>query len=83
MSKHVAPHRWADALAGEVSPAERAEMEAHAASCAKCAIARANACSARPIRFPMLRQTADAGARLGFDPRARPLVGVEGEARDR
>jgi len=36
MSKHVAPVRWADAFAGGVSAAERAEMDRHAAECVKC-----------------------------------------------
>jgi ferric-dicitrate binding protein FerR (iron transport regulator) len=38
--KHVAPHRWADAFAGKLDDAERADMEAHAAGCRACARAR-------------------------------------------
>lgn len=41
MSKHVAPHRWADALAGKLTDAERAVIDAHAAECARCARAKA------------------------------------------
>ena len=36
MSAHVPPHRWADAWAGKVDDAERAEMERHVAECARC-----------------------------------------------
>jgi len=38
--RHVAPHRWADAFAGKLDDAERAEIEAHAATCRACARAR-------------------------------------------
>ncbi len=38
---HVAPHRWADARAGRVTPAERATMDAHAAACRACSRSRA------------------------------------------
>ncbi|MGN6110282.1 MAG: FecR family protein [Kofleriaceae bacterium] len=40
-SRHVAPHRWADAWAGRVEEAERADMERHAEKCPRCARARA------------------------------------------
>jgi hypothetical protein len=36
VSKHVAPEKWADALAGRVSLDERAQMNAHAAECDAC-----------------------------------------------
>jgi len=64
VSKHVAPYRWADAVAGELPPAERAEMEAHAASCAKCARARQRVQRASDT-FPILRQKAT--PELGWD----------------
>jgi ferric-dicitrate binding protein FerR (iron transport regulator) len=41
VSRHVKPHRWADAFAGKVDDAQRAEMERHAETCASCARARA------------------------------------------
>ncbi|MBA3458578.1 MAG: hypothetical protein H0T46_01345, partial [Deltaproteobacteria bacterium] len=40
MSRHVKPHRWADLLAGRVEGTERAAMEAHAKTCARCESAR-------------------------------------------
>jgi hypothetical protein len=40
MSRHVAPHRWADAWAGRVGDDERAAMDRHAASCRACARVR-------------------------------------------
>ncbi|MDB4964071.1 MAG: FecR protein [Myxococcales bacterium] len=36
MSRHVAPHRWADAFAGKLDDSERALMDRHAESCAAC-----------------------------------------------
>jgi ferric-dicitrate binding protein FerR (iron transport regulator) len=38
--RHVAPHRWADALAGKLSPREAAAIASHAETCAKCDKAR-------------------------------------------
>lgn len=38
--RHIAPHRWADARAGLIAPAEVAAMERHAGSCARCAAER-------------------------------------------
>jgi FecR protein/Putative zinc-finger len=64
VSKHVAPYRWADALAGELPAAERAEMEHHAASCAKCARARQRVQRASDT-FPILRQKVT--PELGWD----------------
>src|SRR5579883_869179 len=40
MARHVAPHRWADALAGRVDDPERAAMAEHAATCHRCRTAR-------------------------------------------
>ena len=64
MSKHVAPHRWADAMAGEVAPAERAEMEAHAATCKRCDRARVRVQRVSDT-FPVLRQAPP--PELGWD----------------
>ncbi len=44
---HVAPHRWADLLAGRLSAAQRDKFEAHAAACSACAAARARVVEAR------------------------------------
>lgn len=41
MSPHVPPHHWADALHGQISDAERVEMDRHAESCSKCARTKA------------------------------------------
>lgn len=46
MSRHVKPHRWADAYAGKIDDAQRAEMDRHAASCTSCARVRARVGSA-------------------------------------
>jgi len=64
MSKHVVPHRWADALAGEVPSAERAEMEAHAAECKRCDHARVRVQRVSDT-FPVLRQAPP--PELGWD----------------
>lgn len=40
MSRHVAPHRWADALAGRVHRKQLAKMEVHASACTRCAVVR-------------------------------------------
>lgn len=64
MSKHVAPYRWADAFAGELPAAERAEMERHAQDCSKCARARQRVQRASDT-FPILRQKAT--PELGWD----------------
>ena len=40
MSRHVPPHRWADAFAGTLSDEEVAELDAHAEECPRCARAR-------------------------------------------
>lgn len=64
MSKHVAPHRWADAMAGEVASAERAEMDAHAAECKRCDRARVRVQRVSDT-FPVLRQAPP--PELGWD----------------
>ena len=64
MSKHVAPVRWADALAGAVSSAERAAMERHAADCPRCQRVRVRVQRASDT-FPVLRQ--QAAPELGWD----------------
>ncbi len=40
MSRHIKPHRWADALAGRISDPERGTMQRHADGCASCARVR-------------------------------------------
>lgn len=40
MSRHVAPHRWADAFAGKLADDEVAALEGHAEECPSCARAR-------------------------------------------
>ncbi len=55
MSKHIEPHRWADLLRGDVTAPERAEMDRHAAGCARCAKARVRIQHASDT-FPVLRE---------------------------
>ncbi len=57
MIGHVAPHRWADAFAGKLDASERAAMDSHAKSCARCATARARIARASDT-FPTLRSSA-------------------------
>ena len=40
MSRHIKPHRWADAFAGKLDDSERAAMVLHAETCASCARSR-------------------------------------------
>ncbi len=40
MSSHIAPHLWADAIAGSIAPQRLDMMERHAAGCPRCARAR-------------------------------------------
>lgn len=54
MSKHVAPHLWADALAGQLAAADISEMEAHAAACKKCDRAK-NRVQRASDTFPVIR----------------------------
>ncbi len=55
MSRHVKPHRWADALAGQVGVAERAVMKRHAEGCRACAKARDRVGRASDT-FPVIRE---------------------------
>ncbi len=64
MSKHVEPHRWADALRGEVSASERDEMDRHASACPRCAKARVRIQRASDT-FPVLRERG--APELGWD----------------
>lgn len=54
MSRHIKPHRWADALAGKVSDPERAAMKRHADTCNACARARDRVSRASDT-FPTIR----------------------------
>lgn len=81
MSRHVKPHRWADALAGRVEPAERAAMKRHAEGCASCARARDRIGRASDT-FPTIRE--QAGPELPWDSvRARVHWSVSKERRDK
>ena len=64
MSKHIEPHRWADARRGDVSASERAEMASHASSCTRCDKARLRIQRASDT-FPVLRERA--APDLGWD----------------
>lgn len=55
MSRHVKPHRWADALAGQVTDSERAAMERHAEGCRACAKSRDRVGRASDT-FPVIRE---------------------------
>ncbi|MEO8554136.1 MAG: hypothetical protein ABI678_29375 [Kofleriaceae bacterium] len=80
MSKHVAPHRWADARAGELGSAEIAEMEQHAATCKRCDRARLSVQRASDT-FPVIRQKPS--PELGWDGvRARIHWTISKEKRD-
>jgi hypothetical protein len=83
MSAHVAPHRWADVLAGRVDAREVKSMETHAVSCTRCATARSRVERASQS-FPALR--AQSAPDLGWDSvRARVhwSVSTEKHAKDR
>jgi ferric-dicitrate binding protein FerR (iron transport regulator) len=54
VSRHVAPHRWADAFAGKLAADELDKLERHADECASCARARARIQRASQS-FPALR----------------------------
>ena len=54
MSRHVAPHLWADAFAGKLDAAQRAKLERHAKHCAACAKRRDRVRRASDT-FPTLR----------------------------
>lgn len=55
MSRHIKPHRWADALAGHVGDSERAAMRRHAESCTACAKARDRVGRASDT-FPVIKE---------------------------
>jgi ferric-dicitrate binding protein FerR (iron transport regulator) len=58
VSRHVAPHRFADAIAGRLGEPERAAIDRHVAACASCAKAQERVARASGT-FPALRaQTA-------------------------
>ncbi|HEY5920307.1 MAG TPA: zf-HC2 domain-containing protein, partial [Kofleriaceae bacterium] len=62
-SRHVAPHRWADAFAGKLSETELAAMERHADGCNACAKARKRVQRASQS-FPVLK--AQSAPELGW-----------------
>lgn len=79
MSRHIAPHRWADAFAGTLAAREVATMETHAESCARCARIR-DRVSRASQSFPALR--AQAAPELAWDSvRARVHWSVSSEKR--
>ncbi len=81
MSRHVPPHRWADAFAGKLSEREVAEMDAHAASCKQCVRTRSRI-DRTSQSFPALR--AQSSPDLGWDGiRARIHWSVSSEKRAR
>ncbi len=64
MSRHIKPHRWADALAGRVAAPERTAMQRHAKGCAACARSRDRVRRASDT-FPVIRE--QAGPELSWD----------------
>jgi hypothetical protein len=76
---HVAPHRWADAIAGRLDANEVKAMETHAATCERCSKARTRVERASQS-FPALR--ARSAPELGWDGvRARVHWSVSSEKR--
>ncbi len=81
MSRHVSPHRWADAFAGKLSTQELAPLERHAEECRACARARDRVQRASQS-FPTLK--AQPAPELGWDGvRARVHWSVSKEKRAR
>lgn len=81
MSRHIKPHRWADALAGKVSDSERAEMSRHAEGCRACARARDRVGRASDT-FPIIR--AEESPELPWDSvRARVHWSVSKQRREK
>lgn len=81
MSRHVAPERWADALAGRLDERARAQIEQHAETCQACARARARVGRASDA-FAAIRS--QAGPELPWDSvRARVHWSVSKERRAR
>jgi ferric-dicitrate binding protein FerR (iron transport regulator) len=64
MSRHIEPHKWADAFAGKLPDAELRAVEDHADTCQRCAKARDRVQRASQS-FPMLR--AQKAPELGWD----------------
>lgn len=56
--RHVAPERWADALAERVPPDELARMTAHAESCERCRLAQRRIQAARGAMLAMAQAPA-------------------------
>ena len=84
MSRHVVPHRWADAAQGRVGPAERAQMARHVERCTTCAQAKARVerVASGTGAFEAIR--AQATPELGWDTiRARVHWDVSSELRSR
>ena len=80
MSRHIKPHRWADALAGQVTDSERAAMQRHAEGCRGCAKARDRVGRASDT-FPVIRE--QEGPDLPWDSvRARVHWSVSKERRE-
>lgn len=81
MSRHVAPHRWADAFAGKLAADELDKLERHADECPACARARARVQRASQS-FPALRaQPAPELAWDGVRARVHWSVSTERHAR--
>ncbi len=81
MSRHIAPHRWADALAGTLAAGELDRLERHADACPTCARARARVQRASQS-FPALRaQSAPDLAWDGVRARVHWSVSTERHAR--
>jgi hypothetical protein len=64
VSRHVAPHLWADAFAGRLDSDTRAELDRHADECPRCARARATVRRASDT-FPSIRT--QPAPELGWD----------------
>lgn len=58
MSRHVPPHRWADAVSGLTTDAELAAMDRHAESCERCAKTKARIARASESFHQMRTQSA-------------------------
>ena len=64
MTGHVAPHRWADAIAGRLGRAEQDALDRHAEACPRCAGERERVLRASDS-FPAIR--AQAAPELAWD----------------
>ena len=54
--RHVKSHRWADAMQGRLDGPTRADMDAHADGCARCAAARGRVLAAIERTFPAIKK---------------------------